>query len=830
MSHRLIVNIATYFLCCLTPLTLMAQPLCHVIQYDEENGVPSSHVTQLLQDEQGFMWFATWNGLARFDGYEFQTFKPLVGDGCNMPTDRIRNIMVRSDGNILCQCDDDYYLFDLKVYRFRNLTQTEKQEVTDGTIKLKKSKSVNRNGCITWEDDTQTTWKFYSDGRTACLKDSQEVTADYIRPVTFENVSFACSDHQGNLWVLDHKHISLINTHVPHIQRLDITPAAEVRCLFQDQQKRIWVTTKDGVIRIYNQDLTFLGFLGSDGQLHPNYTRFGAPVYCILQTSDGTLWLGTKPNGLYRLRETVSKTFSIEHIQELPGNDVYSLLEDAYGRLWAATLDQGLYYSAKPQIEHPRFEHPKNYPKQKGEHLRFLHITQHNFLLAATTEGLLISQLKNDVRQMAFRFHQREADRVQSLSSSAIMDVTEDSYGNIYISTESGGVNKIEGRQDLSKEKLDFTHYNQKNHLLPSDIAISTSMTADNKIIVVSSHQISIADEHGQMRVFDSQHYETPFHYSEAHVLSLDDGQLLFGLTDGAYVTTMEQIDRPDYEPHLVLTGASIQGGEELWSVTNADTLLLQPHERNVTVKFAALNFGTPERINYAFRLLPDQQWNNIGHTRSVTLLDLEPDSYELEIRCTNANGTWVNQTRRLTIIVKPTFRESTWGQLLILLFVAVIIGTTIYTIYYIRKIKKKQHDTMEAYLALLENKENKLKKEEPMVKAPNATSDPVIRHVIKYIEKNLGNSDANVGDMANAAATSRSSLQRKLKHEMGITPQDLLREARIKHACKLLRETEKSIAEVAYACGFIDPKYFSRIFKHSTGLSPTDYKNTSAQ
>ena len=101
-----------------------------------------------------------------------------------------------------------------------------------------------------------------------------------------------------------------------------------------------------------------------------------------------------------------------------------------------------------------------------------------------------------------------------------------------------------------------------------------------------------------------------------------------------------------------------------------------------------------------------------------------------------------------------------------------------------------------------------------------------MLQRVMQFIEENIGNSEASVGDMAEAAATSRSGLQRKLKQAMGITPQDLLREARIKHACHLLRDTGKTVAEVAYACGFTDPKYFSRCFKQSTGQSPTDFKN----
>jgi transcriptional regulator GlxA family with amidase domain len=51
------------------------------------------------------------------------------------------------------------------------------------------------------------------------------------------------------------------------------------------------------------------------------------------------------------------------------------------------------------------------------------------------------------------------------------------------------------------------------------------------------------------------------------------------------------------------------------------------------------------------------------------------------------------------------------------------------------------------------------------------------------------------------------------------------MREARIKRACQLLRQTEKTVSEVAYACGFTDPKYFSRIFKQSIGQAPTEYR-----
>ena len=50
------------------------------------------YVTQIVQDKRGMMWFATWNGLNRYDGYEFVCFKSRVGDGIDMPSDRIRDL------------------------------------------------------------------------------------------------------------------------------------------------------------------------------------------------------------------------------------------------------------------------------------------------------------------------------------------------------------------------------------------------------------------------------------------------------------------------------------------------------------------------------------------------------------------------------------------------------------------------------------------------------------------------------------------------------------------------------------------------------------------
>jgi AraC-like DNA-binding protein len=372
---------------------------------------------------------------------------------------------------------------------------------------------------------------------------------------------------------------------------------------------------------------------------------------------------------------------------------------------------------------------------------------------------------------------------------------------------------------DLLAEKLIFRHFNDSMHVQHNDNVQSMTALADGGLMAIGSHLLTLIDNKQRSRVLDAHHFHADYRFSEAHPLPLSGERLLIGLMDGAIITSMRQLAADSPMPTVMLTGLSIQGGSTRWDIARQDTLTLQPHERNITLRFAALDYNAPDRINYAFRVLPNEHWHYIGHDRSATLLDMEPGTYLLEVRSTNADGEWQDNQRRLTIIVTPTFWEAWYGQLLILLLIVSVVLAIVYTLLYIRRIRRQHRETLEKYLALIEVSGERL------VEREETTEDPMLQRVMQYVEENLSNSDANVGEMAAAAAVSRSGLLRKLKQTMGVTPQELLSEARIKHACQLLRNTDKTISEIAYGCGFTDPKYFSRCFRQSQGCSPSEYR-----
>ena len=221
----------------LTWLSAGAQPLCRIVRYDEANGVSSSHLTQLLQDEQGFIWFATWNGLCRYDGYEFQTFKSSVGDGCHMTTDRIRNITLLPRRRILCQVDEQNFMFDLTTYQFRDLSAEEQQQASQMATKNRQSRSLIKSD-YTWTDSHQTQWTLHVNGRLSYRLAGETAATDYPLGMPFHTQAFAIIDRQGNLWFIDYGSIYKLSTDIQRTKRLDLTPQAEVKCLFADRQGR----------------------------------------------------------------------------------------------------------------------------------------------------------------------------------------------------------------------------------------------------------------------------------------------------------------------------------------------------------------------------------------------------------------------------------------------------------------------------------------------------------------------------------------------------------------------------------------------------------------
>jgi transcriptional regulator GlxA family with amidase domain len=79
--------------------------------------------------------------------------------------------------------------------------------------------------------------------------------------------------------------------------------------------------------------------------------------------------------------------------------------------------------------------------------------------------------------------------------------------------------------------------------------------------------------------------------------------------------------------------------------------------------------------------------------------------------------------------------------------------------------------------------------------------------------------------DIAAAARLSPYHFHRVFSNTVSLTPQAYLTGLRIEKAKELLLTTELTISEIAAACGFSQPAYFSRVFREQAGLTPTSFR-----
>ena len=105
------------------------------------------------------------------------------------------------------------------------------------------------------------------------------------------------------------------------------------------------------------------------------------------------------------------------------------------------------------------------------------------------------------------------------------------------------------------------------------------------------------------------------------------------------------------------------------------------------------------------------------------------------------------------------------------------------------------------------------------------SAQDETISKLIKVIVDNLSDPDMKIDDIAQAMGMSRSVLYGKIKNAVGMTPIDFVRHIRIMKAIEMLKNTNDTLTNIAFAVGFSDPKYFSKVFKKEMGMIPSEYR-----
>lgn len=744
--------------------------------FDDRNGLSHWHTSLVVQDSTGMIWVSTWNGLNRFDGTRFVTFKTHAGDSLLTPSDKYRRIELNQDNNLICLIEDSLYLFNTRTCTFGTLSAEQKAIYNDRLYA-----SHNPDQRIPKERYTQ------------------------LGNLQLRNIRYDYTDKDHNHWLIDDHGLYIATPVVEHGQRVG---QEETRWLYRLSNGEIWVAGRyTNLVTVYDSTLRAI-----------RTEDFGAPVYCIHQTTDGHIWLGTKPGALIELYGNHKQVY-----QQV--RNAYHILPDGEEGLWVATYGFGLWHSHEDSFV--------QLPGTENLYIRRLLTIEDGTLFAATTSGLL------EIRDGVVTRHQREAGNALSLSSNAVMCLNEHA-GYLYVGTEGGGLNRIR-IADVNAGNWRFEYLNSKNGLA-SDIVYEMMPWNDSTLLIQGNSALSLLNT----RTMQTVNYGSTFFnytddqrliFGEVPPLEMGDGHILVAPHDGLLLVDKTDL-QPDTKPvRIAISAIQRSNGPMEYGADTVERIVLAPNERSLSVWFSTLDFRHCGTILYSYRFYKkgavNAPWSAATSTADLQLPDLHPGEYVLELCSTNAYRQWQQNIRTLTILVTPAFLESTFGRWLIRLSVFVLLLAIVIILLNMRALKKKRKEALEAYLdvqerlgaSLKESNEQKLPLPEVMVAGYLNKNEQFLQTLTSFMEANMGKEDICVDDLMTATGMSRSSLNRKMHELFNLSPKDFLQEARIKHACSLLKRTDMSIKEIAYACGFSNPQYFATCFKNSIGLTPTEYR-----
>ena len=456
-----------------------------------DDGLSQSTVLSMLQDNQGFMWFGTEDGLNRFDGYEFHVYShdpanadsladdyvvSLAQDGdgniwvgthvgglsrwirntdsfetyrhdpanpSSLPSDRVRTLMVDSKGRLWVGTRDaGLALFDEQSKSFVRYVNdaADPTSLSDGHIyAIAEDQSggiwVGTDAGLNILNPELGSFSFYrnKEGDAASLSD------DRVRAITVgRNDLIWVGTLGGGLSRFDQSTGTFVHyRHDP--DSFSSISSDRVRSILEDDAGRLWVGTVAGLNLLHRDTGRFSRYASDETSVD---SLPGNDVWTLLQDRGGILWVGTQAGGLAKWNP---RSWSFGHYAAEPGDPaglnhsmITAFTEDRNGQLWIGTFGGGINVLDRSAGEYSHFR--SNQTSAGG-----LPSDRVMALLRDRTDAIWIGTLDKGLSRFnpatrSFTSFRHDPDNEHSLSSDGVMSLFEDSRGNIWVGTFNGGL------------------------------------------------------------------------------------------------------------------------------------------------------------------------------------------------------------------------------------------------------------------------------------------------------------------------------------------------------------------------------------------------------
>lgn len=341
--------------------------------YSIEDGLSQSHVTDIIQDQFGYIWIATQDGLNKYDGYEFDILKHKLNDSKSLPNSYIHSLTSNNNGLIWFGTN-------------RGL----------GAINPKDHSIIKLN-------------------RTNFPK---------LKGYLFSNLAF---DSNDKLWALSDKHgINVIDIESKKIEIINkINGASDFTTLFIDKSNTLWVGTKSGKVFYATAPYkTFQEIGNANIEVMKNVNSF-------YENNDSLLYACTE-SGVFKVNKD-NGLHPLSNFPELRYQNISSIYQGNDSKIWIGTKDQGLYLlNEKDNKLFQYTKNPYNPHSIIDNHVNDIFADNSGCIWIGTEKGIC----KFDKFKQGFTTTTISSNPEKGLIDYNVWSFTEDSIGNIYIGTK----------------------------------------------------------------------------------------------------------------------------------------------------------------------------------------------------------------------------------------------------------------------------------------------------------------------------------------------------------------------------------------------------------
>ena len=598
-------------------------------------------ITGIVADKKGNLWLATWGGGLHYFNPKTLDIEHFIHSAENPNTisnDIVMDIELDKTGRLwIGTRGGGLDIYDPKNRNFEHIRNKPEDQ----------SSLSNNSVCKIYLDDDNIAW----------------IGTDYgglnkfnIDKSQFGSITFSLNGQNG------------MRTQIP-------------TALFEDSKGNLWVGGSNGFEKYDQQTgkFSFYKFRYRNG-----YLEWGS-VRVFQEDLDGTLWIGSDGGGVVhffpKTEKSVSYTFEPGNPTSLSQNYIYDILIDHTGKIWIATQNSGIniYNREKDNFDHIRYD-PKNPNSIPDDMISVLFESSDNTVWIGTNNHGL---LKYDYNTNTYKVFEHNKGDKNSICGNYVNVIEENDDGKIWVGTMNHGLSLLDTKTGKFRNfaENDGISNNRIFGILTDDKG-DTWVSTDKGLNRIRKGSFAITKYFKEDGLIQHE-------FQVKSLLKLTNGELMFGSRGGIVKFNPSKIKTESKMPLIEITDIKLSNKSILINDSSetsyyiasspafANKLVLNYPVKSLSIEFAAMNFTSPEKNQYAYKFLGfdnDTSWNNIGNRTSVTYTNLSPGNYDFWVIGSNSDGSWNLKGRKLQISVKSPFWLSWSFRMLFMLIIFALI------------------------------------------------------------------------------------------------------------------------------------------------------------